>query len=105
MAKVSSSNRAFTTTLQTTIQICISSGLIAGIGMVKQYMTGSNGGKSMLDDYGYRYRVLSNATKINRVYWGCILYERKTGIQCKVRIVTQGDTIMKQVGEHNHQPC
>lgn len=68
-------------------------------------MTGRKGGSMMLASDGYRYRILSRCARISRIYWCCILYDRKTVTKCQVRLVTQGDSILNQFGEHNHEPC
>lgn len=57
----------------------------------------------MADEYGYKYGVFQRKPKLGRIYWCCEFYQRKQN-GCRTKVVTKGDEILKQFGDHNHDP-
>ena len=60
-----------------------------------------HGNPKLLDTLGYSYKRHKSNKSATRVYWECTKLRAKK-IKCKARATTEGNFIVKHVGEHIH---
>ena len=64
---------------------------------VARFTTSLHGNPMLLDSEGNTYRK-NNSTN-ERIHWRCSKYK---SLKCPVRATTEGNFVVKWVGDHNH---
>ena len=62
-----------------------------------RFTTSAHGNPMLLDSEGNTYRK-NNSTN-ERIHWRCSKYK---SLKCPARATTEGNFVVKWVGEHNH---
>ena len=62
-----------------------------------KFTTSREGNLKLMDMAGYEY-TKHNASGI-KIYWRCCKYKN---LKCFARATTEGNYVVKNVGEHNH---
>ena len=64
---------------------------------VARFTTSAYGNPMLLDSEGNTYR--KNNSIYERIHWRCSKYK---GLKCPARATTEGNFVVKWIGEHNH---
>ena len=66
-----------------------------------KFTSSAHGNPQLVDSSGFVYNKHKSNERRDRIFWICA---RKTRYKCTARATTEGDYIIKYLGEHIHPP-